>query len=240
MTAVHQAVVAAQPRRVMALVLSSNVAGYNIRSAAIAAGWDQITPLDFSLTINSGVIVYAANTGSYALDTGTGFPVGTSLSVFNNGGFIVGRGGPGANGVTSQTRSNGGTGGPALRAQVPVAINNAGVIGGGGGGGGAGAVGFDYSNNYAGGGGGGGGGYGSGGSPGGGSGNHVSGGGGGWPAPTNLTGPGGSGGYVGAGGGNGGSGQTTFFGYGGGAGPAVVGNANIAWVATGTRYGAIT
>jgi len=148
--------------------ISSNEQNYNMRDAAVAGGWNGVDPLYMTVTVNSGVIITASTTGSYAFDTGSGIPVGSILSLVNNG-TIVGRGGSGG------TESAGGSGGPALRAQSALSVTNNGTIGGGGGGGGQGGNvnhsvsysgedgNYSYYGNMVGGGGGGGAGYGSGG-----------------------------------------------------------------------------
>lgn len=117
--------------------ISTNTTNYNLRNAAVAAGWDQSTPLQATVTINSGIYVSANSTGVYAFDTGASFPAGSSLSLVNNG-FIVGMGGAGGRGADAPG-SAGAAGGPAVGARVPISITNNGTIAGGGGGGGGGA-----------------------------------------------------------------------------------------------------
>ena len=237
-------------------VISATTTNYNLRSAAIAAGWNQVAPLVANVTINGGVVVGATSTGAYAFDTGTGFPAGTSLSLsISTGAYIVGAGGGGGSGGIAPSggaagTANGGAGGgggPALRAQAAIAITNSGTIGGGGGGGGGGASGRSQagSNNWQGGAGGNGGG-GAGYVPG--NGASLTGGGAGSagtpPSDFNnsIDAQGGSGGGGGSLGTSGASGTTVSAGSpggGGAAGAAVTGNANITWNATGTRLGAI-
>lgn len=237
-------------------VISTTTTNYNLRSAAIAAGWNQVAPLVANVTINGGVVVGATSTGAYAFDTGTGFPAGTSLSLsIGTGAYIVGAGGGGGGGgiapsggaAGTANGSAGGGGGPALRAQAAIAITNSGTIGGGGGGGGGGASGRSQagSNNWQGGAGGNGGG-GAGYVPG--NGASLTGGGAGSAGTppsdgNNLTdaqgGSGGGGGSLGTGGASGTTVSAGSPGGGGAAGAAVTGNANITWNATGTRLGAI-
>ena len=126
--------------------ISANTQNYNIKTAAIAAGWDQVMPLKATVTINSGVYVGSSSAGTFAFDTGVTFPADSTLSVVNNG-YILGAGGAagGGGGTNMYSPFSGGSGsggGTALRAQAPVSITNSGVIGGGGGGGGGGAGGF--------------------------------------------------------------------------------------------------
>lgn len=119
--------------------ITTNTPDYNIKSAAIAAGWDQVRPLIATITINSGVAVGSTSTSTHGLSTGSTFPSGTELYIINNG-YILGRGGNGGSGgYLGNVGANGGNGaggGPALLAQFPITITNTGIIGGGGGGGG--------------------------------------------------------------------------------------------------------
>jgi hypothetical protein len=124
--------------------ISANTTNYNLKSAAIAAGWDQVKPLNATITINSGVYVYSTSTGAYAFQTGSTFPSGTTLALINNG-IILGKGGNGGIGgsfSTSTVNTVGGAGGPALLAQQAISITNNGSIAGGGGGGGGGGAGY--------------------------------------------------------------------------------------------------
>jgi len=130
--------------------IASSTTQYNLRAAALSAGWDGARPLKATVTINSGVYVGSTSTAAYAFDTGAGFPSGSVLTL-NNFGTIVGMGGTGGTAGTA-----GGAGGPALRAQYVLAITNGGTIAGGGGGG-AGSNTATKSNVLAGGAGGGGG-----------------------------------------------------------------------------------
>jgi hypothetical protein len=120
--------------------IASNTANYNLKSAAIAAGWNQVLPLNATVTINSGVYVYSTSTGAYAFQTGVTFPAGSVLRLINNG-IILGGGGNGSSARIYATTNLGTaptTGGPALLVQQAITITNNGVIGGGGGGGGSG------------------------------------------------------------------------------------------------------
>lgn len=205
--------------------ISGYITNYNIRSAAIAAGWDQSTPLQATIT-NNGVIG-SNSTGAWALVTDGSYPAGSSITIINNN-YITGRGGDGGN----CGPQNGGAGGPAFLAQCPCTVYNNGVIQGGGGGGGAGQSpwgGGGGGSGYPGGNGGIGGGY----DDGMGSNGRVG----------TLTAGGIGGFYYGApGGGPGSAGAQTptqYVGYGGAGGQAVGGNGYISWGATGTRYGAI-
>lgn len=125
------------------LTISVNTANYNIRTAAGSpAGVATVT-----VTVNSGIYVYGSTTGVFAMDTGTGWTAGSTISVVNNG-LIVGCGGAGGAGATVPNATNnsfgaavaGGTGGTALRSQYAVAVTNNGTVAGGGGGGGGGGA----------------------------------------------------------------------------------------------------
>jgi hypothetical protein len=233
------------------LTISSNQANYNLRSAAVAAGWGQSSKV--VATINSGVYVYSTSTGSAGLTIDGTWPGGVELV---NNGYILGQGG---NGGGARTGGNypGAAGGLALSVSAPVSITNNGVIGGGGGGGGGGGIATCDSDYYWGGGGGGGGQTGlnnSSGGPGGssfsqrsrdatpGGAGTVSGGGSGGQSAASPNGYGG-GNYGGSGGGWGssGAGGNGPEAFGGGSGGAATSGAPtyVTWVAVGTRYGSI-
>lgn len=217
--------------------ISADTSNYNLRAAAVAAGWDQVAPLYAVVTINSGIVVSATTTAQYAFDTGAVFPAGSTLALINNG-YVIGMGGAGGLGANYGDRT-GQPGGPALRAQAAISITNGGTLGGGGGGGGGGST-------AAGGGGGRTGRTDSlGGTFGGGNGSFTVGGDGRSGGSGGTTGPGGAGTAGTAAGGGGGWGASGGTGSNGAAaagagGAAVIGNSNITWVSTGTRYGAIT
>lgn len=240
-----------------------NIAGgsnVNLRTAAIAAGWNQSSAVVATVTSN----VTSSSTGSPALTISGSFPGGLAMTV-NAGVYIVGRGGAGGNGIVGNG-SAGGAGGTALSVSTAVTITNNGVIGGGGGGGasGGGYICGGGGTSDSGGGGGGGGGFGTGGtqsyrSAPGQAGTLTNGGnsGGCWPygnsgvaggaagvagtAAGNNNGKGGGGGGIGAAGGRSGAigANGTVGALGGAAGSCTSGNSNITWAATGTRYGAL-
>jgi len=237
--------------------IAADQANANLRSLAVAAGWNQSSSV--SATINSGVYVYSTSTGTPALTINGSFPGGVTLI---NSGVIQGMGGAGGTGGFAVANgTDGASGGLALSVSVAVSINNANTIsGGGGGGGGAGMVqrfyGKGQSTTLTGSSGGGGIGGGAGGaavsqftftSNAGQAGTLVSEGAGGAAAldtvnsgQFNLAGA--NGGSAGATGGTGpsGGGGGTLGGSGGAGGGAVAGNSNITWIAFGTRNGSIT
>ena len=217
--------------------ISSNTTDYNLRNAAIAAGWDGVKKLKGTVTINSGVYVYSTSTGTPAFSTGS-LPAGSDVTVVNNG-TILGKGGNGASCLPWKTPGT--SGGTGFYATSAIKITNNGRISGGGGGGGRGSlVGT------------GGGGIGNG------SKGYINCGntyGSGEGSNGTLTAPGsgGDGGYYydggdliyGSWGGSGGTygsagGSPSGGTSGGGGGAAVVGNGYITWNATGTRNGAIS
>lgn len=236
--------------------LSALTTNYNMKTAAIAAGWDQVTPLQMSVTVNNGIVIGSTTTAAPAFDTGTGFPIGTTLALINNG-TITGKGGTGGGGGiynygngNDPTGYPGESGGVAFRAQLSIVVSNNGTIQGGGGGGGGGGL---MAGEGWGSGGGGGAGHTPGqgtivqgnaeywsgaGSPGtlttGGAGSTVNyfSGYGGSPGPAQF--PGGAGGNPGNAGAAGANGKP-----GGAAGIAVQGNSNVTWNAIGTRLGPI-
>jgi len=120
--------------------ISADTTNFNMKSDALANGWDGAVKLTMTVTVNSGIVVGSTSTGSYAFDTGANFPTGSTLTLINNG-KILGKGGAGGNGTDIVgmvlTPTAGASGGPALNAQVALTVDNtSGIIGGGGGGGG--------------------------------------------------------------------------------------------------------
>jgi hypothetical protein len=156
----------------IALTIAANTNNYNIFSSkggTYVAGKSNVT-----LTINSGVSIGSTSASAAALDTGTGWASGDTITIVNNG-TVVGKGGNGGNGATARLNSssitsytseihagNGEDGGDAFRAQFATTITNNGTFAGAGGGGGGAASSTYYdskfnSNDVTGGGGGGGG-----------------------------------------------------------------------------------
>jgi hypothetical protein len=111
--------------------ISSNQQEANLRTLALAAGWDGTIPVN--ATVGAGVYVWSDNTSVAGLTIDGSWPGGVTLT---NNGYIIGKGGQGG--------SNGGTtagapGGPAISLGINATIvNNSGafIAGGGGGGGG--------------------------------------------------------------------------------------------------------
>jgi len=130
--------------------ISASQANANLRSLAVAAGWNQSSAV--VATVNGGVYIYSTSTGTPGLTINGSFPGGVTLV---NNGLIMGMGGQGGQGGTI----SGAAGGNAISLGVSVTITNNSYIAGGGGGGGSAP---DYTNNStsAGGGGGAGGGTG--------------------------------------------------------------------------------
>ena len=143
--------------------ISNNTTNYNLRTAALAGGWNGTAPLTATITIDSGVIVSSSSSSTPAFSTGTSaFPIGSTLSIINNG-SIYGRGGNGGIGADATTYTSGSSatlgknGGNAIDVRIPTSITNAGNIFAGGGGGNGGSATGGIANVLAGGGGGGGG-----------------------------------------------------------------------------------
>jgi hypothetical protein len=110
---------------------SSNTANASLNVSSISgyvSGKSNIT-----VTVNSGVYLYATSTGSYGLNL-TGGTTGDTVTLVNNG-YIMGQGGQGAGGGQG---FGGSAGGPALNVGIGVnlTLTNNSYIGGGGGGGG--------------------------------------------------------------------------------------------------------
>lgn len=114
--------------------ITSNTQNANIRTLAVAAGWNGTA--EVVATVNSNVWLWSdsASTGG-AIISGS-FPGGLTL---NNYGKIIGKGGNGGSGASS-----GGSGGPALTVAtsgVSVSNKSGAYIAGGGGAGGSGGYG---------------------------------------------------------------------------------------------------
>lgn len=226
------------------LTINANTYNYNLRAAAVAAGWDQVRPLVCTVTINSGIYVGSTSTGAYAFSINGSYPAGSALQIVNNG-FILGCGGAGGTnfGGFSSPGGPGFAGGPAILTTALLSITNNGTVGGGGGGGGAAGSPSNQASYFVeSGGGGGGAGYNGG--AGGASGYYSYG-----SAGAALTGgvggvgyagvPGGSGGSPGVIGNTGGTGENSGAsgGVGGAGGAATQGNSFITWAVAGTRLG---
>ena len=96
---------------------------------------------DITVTINSGIYLYATSTGSYGLNL-SGGTTGDTLTIVNNG-YIMGMGG-GGGGESEPSGYNGNNAGNALNIPINATITNtSGYILGGGGGG----AGVDYTGN---------------------------------------------------------------------------------------------
>jgi hypothetical protein len=246
--------------------IDSDTANFDAYPAAMTAGWNGTSKLN--VIINSGVYVYSLSTGTPALTVSGSFPGGVQLinsGIIVGRGGNGGTGGNGSNGPSATAGTTGFGGGTALSVSVALSVDNtSGTIAGGGGGGGGGggfSAGVGRSTQAASGSGGSGGiGVATGGAAGvenavygapGNAGNSgtLTAAGARQPGVTYNTQTGGYGGAGGAygsageaGGAGSGSGNLPSSGAGGAAGAAgacTSGNANITWVATGTRFGAL-
>lgn len=123
------------------LTISANTSNYNIFTAAGSPA----VPANVTVTVNPGIFVYGTSTATPALSTGSGWAVGSTITLVNNGNII------GSGGIGGYTSSNGnvfalnagakgGNGGDALQALYAITVTNNGKIAGGGGGGGSGAT----------------------------------------------------------------------------------------------------
>lgn len=122
-------------RVAISYTFSSNTANASLNISAISgyvAGKSDIT-----VTINSGVYLYATSTANAGL-TLTGGTTGDTLTIVNNG-YIMGMGGDAPDGSSSYPALPGTPGGTALSIPISATINNTNAsayIGGGGGSGG--------------------------------------------------------------------------------------------------------
>lgn len=133
-----------------AFSISSSQNKANLRSLAVAAGWNQSTAV--VATLNSGVYIWSDSISTAALTIDGSWPGGLT---FVNNGYIMGMGGTGGSApyvaTANTTISNTGqtAGGPAIALGVSCTIQNNSYIGGGGGGGGGGtSVGSNAFYNY--------------------------------------------------------------------------------------------
>ena len=119
--------------------LTSNQQDFDARAFLIAQGWNGSDAV--TLTIDTGVYVYASSTAAFAFDMGGLYPNGFTLV---NKGYIMGRGGNAATTASGWSTlfqaqgnyTNGYAGGPAVNLTAPMTLDNsAGYIGAGGGGG---------------------------------------------------------------------------------------------------------
>lgn len=214
---------------------------YVLAEDLLLRGFDLTLPITVIATLPAGNILGSSGMSHWAgdapaaFDTGTGFALGSTLTLnVNAGAHIIGGGGWGANGEAGGI-GNGGNGSDAFRARFAITVNNEGVIAGGGGGGArVGAANANWRGD-----------------------NGVSGGGlgagifatdpslfkltfsyfyaqGFWDHAGTGAGGGADGGAWGVAGGSAGSGTV-----GGNPGRAVVGAQFVTWTNTGSRYGAI-
>lgn len=243
------------------LTIAASTQNYDVYSNAAPSPSYSAGKTDVIVTVNPAVVVGSASTGSYAMLVPSSFNPGDTVTIVNNG-YIVGTGGGGGRGGTSQfpvplpPATPGSPGGNSIYVNRPTTITNNSTIGaGGGGGGGGGGTYLKGPQSYSGGGGGGGAGNtvgagaaggtqpGAGGTGGTGSPGTLTtggGGGGGGATPVGSSGAGGTGGGLGASGSPGAnSSNGVAAGSGGGTGNYITGNPFVTWPATGNRYGGV-
>lgn len=238
-------------RAIVSLVISGNVQNYDVfdnRGPNYVAG-----NTDLTVTINPGVVVGSASTGSFAMLVPSAFSPADTVTIVNNGTIIGAGGSGGSGGIAGQFVGNpgnpGAAGGNALYVNRPTIVTNNGTLAsGGGGGGGGGANLAPTANRRFGGGGGGGAGFTGGAGGAGGAGAGPSPGDPGSPGTASAGGsggagnlgvyPGGPGGGQGAAGASGTTGPRTA-GAGGGTGNYITGNPFVTYPATGTRLGGV-
>jgi len=118
------------------IAITTNSANYVLNPAVVpgyVAGQTAV-----QVTISAGVYVYSTNTTNAAL-TVSGFIAGDQVTIVNNG-YIIGKGGNGASGVSwaypNAVFTPAGAGGPGISLAYGVTVINNSYIAGGGGGGG--------------------------------------------------------------------------------------------------------
>ena len=113
--------------------ITANLQNFNLSSSALAAGWNGVTSLTASITINNGVYVWS-DTTSVAAFTVTSLPAGSTVDIVNYG-YIIGKGGKGGNTTYNQNTTAPTAGGPAMSISNNITLYNNSYIAGGGGGG---------------------------------------------------------------------------------------------------------
>lgn len=83
--------------------IASNTSNYSVYTSAIAAGWNGVTPLKFTVSINSGVTVSGTGNGTSAAIIVNSLPKNSIITI-NNNGTVVGSGG-----ATGYNTTNGGS-----------------------------------------------------------------------------------------------------------------------------------
>lgn len=115
------------------LEISANTTDYNIRTAALAAGWDGTSVVNVIVTeTSSSIYLRASTTANRGIYSGAALPVGSTLTIKLLG-MVQGKGGNGSN-----APGNGAAGGPAIELEMDATIDisaaGARILGGGGGG----------------------------------------------------------------------------------------------------------
>lgn len=85
--------------------ISTNTSNYNLRTAAIGAGWNGTKPLKATITINSSVVVSGTGTGASSAFVVNNIPTGSSLAILNNGTVVGSPGTAGSNTTNSSAHS---------------------------------------------------------------------------------------------------------------------------------------
>ena len=119
---------------VFSLTLSTNQQQINLRTLAVAAGWNQSVAV--VVTVNAGVYIWSDSLSVPAMTIDGSWPGG--IKVVNNG-YIMGKGGTGGGAISGNSQIAALAGFTAISIAVAVTIDNTNAsayIGGGGGGGG--------------------------------------------------------------------------------------------------------
>lgn len=114
-------------------IIAANTLNYNVRTAAVAQGWDGFVPLKATITIQAGVTVYSDDVNLPAFSSGN-LPNYSEVNITNNG-TIMGRGGDGGGALAFNIRVLPTGGGSGIYTNQNIFITNNGTILGGGGGG---------------------------------------------------------------------------------------------------------
>lgn len=90
------------PRAVYNVVYSGSLANRNIKTDAMAQGWDGLSPASILVTIQPGCVISSSSVSTPALTTGSSWPSQSALAIINQG-RIVGKGGANGSGGNVQT-----------------------------------------------------------------------------------------------------------------------------------------
>lgn len=114
--------------------IAADVLDYNLYDRFVATFGTPLSADVITVRIRAGAVIGSTSVASPSFHVDNRFPAGVTINIVNNG-VIAGKGGNGGIDVGLPTQILPENGGDAIKTEVPVSIENNGVIGGGGGGG---------------------------------------------------------------------------------------------------------